>query len=75
MSEWRFRISTRANRERCTPITTEQPKNQRFGLMKGVCGAHGTRCCVNARAVEHPHRCTRCKKIYFVVENRDERET
>jgi hypothetical protein len=43
MSEWRCRNSARANRGHWTPITTEQQKNQRFRLMKGVQDVYGVR--------------------------------
>ena len=58
MSEWRCRISARANREHCTPITTERRKNQRFRLMKGVWSVSPTRSCVVLRARDRRERCT-----------------
>jgi hypothetical protein len=71
MSEWRFRISTRANRECCTPITTEQRKNQRFRLMKRV-RTRATPDVVSMRALSKSSVFgTQCKKINFVVENFD----
>ena len=67
MSEWRCRFSTRANREHCTPITTEQRKNQRFRLMKGVRSVYGTRSCVHEHARDRQHRCNEQQRCVLIA--------
>jgi hypothetical protein len=69
MSEWRCRNSARANRGHWTPITTEQRKNQRFRLMKGVQDVYDARPCVSGstherhqRSNAQRHRCLLHKK-------------
>jgi hypothetical protein len=69
MSEWRCRNSARANRGHWTPITTEQQKNQRFRLMKGVQDVYAARPRVSGttrdrhqRSNRQRHHCSLHKK-------------